>query len=119
MLANTHTLPHFSPPFPTRGNDTLLPFEFQFLLSNPHMARSRSLRKGKVFKPFKDIREYQSSLTPDDFPDPPHYSIMPEDVRRTMKQDMNKLTRFQVDELFRINKQYLNEYKNLKKKRKR
>jgi hypothetical protein len=23
MLANTHTLPHFSPPFPTRGNGIL------------------------------------------------------------------------------------------------
>lgn len=74
------------------------------------MARNRSVRKGKVFKPFKDRREYQTAFSPDDFPDPPHYSIMPEDVRQMMKQDINGLTRVQLDELFRISKQYRKEY---------
>lgn len=74
------------------------------------MARNRSVRKGKVFKPFKDRREYQTALSPDDFSDPPHYSIMPEDVRQMMKQDINGLTRVQLDELFRISKQYRKEY---------
>jgi hypothetical protein len=74
------------------------------------MARNRSIRKGRVFKDFKDRREYQTPLNPDDFPDPPHYSIMPEDVRQMMKQDISSLTRFQLNELFRISKQYKKEY---------
>ena len=74
------------------------------------MARSRSIRKGKVFKDFKDRREYQSNLTPEDFPDPPHYSLMPEEVKKLMKQDMNSLTRSEVDSLLKINKMYLKEY---------
>lgn len=74
------------------------------------MARSRSLRKGKVFKDFKDRREYQSPVNPKDFPDPPHYALMPEEVRNSMKQDMSSLTRQEVDALLRINKQYLKEY---------
>jgi hypothetical protein len=74
------------------------------------MARNRSLRKCRVFKDFKDIREYQTPLTPDDFPDPPHYSIMPKDIKEMMKQDITKLTRLQLDEMFRINKKYLKEY---------
>jgi len=74
------------------------------------MARSRSIRKGKVFKDFKDRREYQSPVNPKDFPDPPHYALMPEEVRNSMKQDMSSLTRQEVDALLRINKQYLKEY---------
>ena len=74
------------------------------------MARNRSLRKGRVFKDFKDRREYQESLTPSDFHDPPHYSIMPEAVRKMMNQDISKMTRSELDEMMRINKQYLKEY---------
>jgi len=72
--------------------------------------RSRSLRKGKVFKEFKDIREYQTASSPDDFPDPPHYSLMPEEVKKMMNQDMNSLTRLEIDALLKINKIYLKEY---------
>ena len=74
------------------------------------MARRRSLRKGKVFKDFKDRREYQSNLTPEDFPDPPYYSLMPEEIKKLMKQDMNSLTRSEIDSLLKINKMYLKEY---------
>jgi hypothetical protein len=74
------------------------------------MARYRSLRKGKVFKDFKDRREYQPKNNPNDFPDPPHYSIMPEEVRESMKQDMDSLTRQEVEALLRVSKQYLKEY---------
>lgn len=74
------------------------------------MARSRSLRKGKVFKDFKDRRDYQSPVNPEDFPDPPHYDLMPEDVRQMMKRDVNSLTRAELDVQLRINKQYLKEY---------
>ena len=78
------------------------------------MARNRSVKKGRVFKDFKDRREYQTALTPDDFPDPPYYSIMPKEIRQMMKQDITRLTRVQLDELFRISKQYRKEY-NLRK----
>jgi hypothetical protein len=81
------------------------------------MARNRSIRKGRVFKDFKDRLEYQTPLCPDDFPDPPHYSIMPEDVQQMMKQDISRLTRFQLNELFRINKQYKKEYNRRKNRR--
>ena len=74
------------------------------------MARNRSVRKGRVFKDFKDRREYQTPVTPADFPDPPHYSIMPEAVQRMMKQDISKMTRSELDAMMRTNKQYLNEY---------
>ncbi len=74
------------------------------------MARNRSIRKGRVFKDFKDKREYQTPMTPDNFPDPPHYSIMPETVRQMMKQDITKKTRSEFDAIMRINKQYLKEY---------
>jgi len=74
------------------------------------MGRSKSVRKGKVWKDFKDRREYQTPVNPKDFPDPPHYSIMPDDVKEIMNQDMDKLTRKQVDDILRINKQYLKEY---------
>jgi hypothetical protein len=63
-----------------------------------------------VFKDFKDKREYQTPMTPDNFPDPPHYSIMPETVRQMMKQDITKKTRSEFDAIMRINKQYLKEY---------
>jgi hypothetical protein len=74
------------------------------------MGRSRSVRKGKVWKDFKDRREYQTPVNPKDFPDPPHYALMPDDVKEMMNQDMDKLTRKQVDDILRINKQYLKEY---------
>lgn len=74
------------------------------------MARKRSLKKGKVFKDFKDRREYQSPTNPDDFPDPPHYALMPEEIKKSMKQNMDLLTRQEVDALLRLNKQYLKEY---------
>ena len=74
------------------------------------MARSRSVRKGKVWKNFKDKREYQTPVNPKDFPDPPHYVLMPDDVKQMVNQDMSKLTRQQVDDILRINKQYLKEY---------
>lgn len=74
------------------------------------MARSRSLRKGKVFKDFKDRREYRDPQRPEDFPDPPHYSIMPEDVKKSIKQDMNCLTRAEVDVLLKLNNKYFKEY---------
>lgn len=78
------------------------------------MARSRSLRKGKVFKDFKDRREYRDPQRPEDFPDPPHYSIMPEDVKKSMKQDMNCLTREKVDVLLKLSNKYLKEYNRKK-----
>ena len=81
------------------------------------MARNRSVRKGKVFKPFKDRREYQTALSPDDFPDPPHYSIMPEDIRKIMMQDITYLTRKQLDEMSRISKQYKKEFNRRKHSR--
>jgi hypothetical protein len=74
------------------------------------MARYRSLRKGKVFKPFKDRRDYQSPVDLNNFLDPPHYKLMPEDVKQKLNQDMNKLSRAEVDELMRMNKKYLKEY---------
>lgn len=74
------------------------------------MARNRSVRKGKVFKDFKDRREYQSKSNPTDYPDPPHYELMPDDVKKLMKQNMNCLTRQEVDALLSISKQYLKEY---------
>lgn len=78
------------------------------------MARSRSLRKGKVFKDFKDRREYRDPQKPADFPDPPHYSIMPENVRESMKQDMNSLTRAEIDVLLKLSNDYLKEYNRRK-----
>ena len=78
------------------------------------MARSRSLRKGKVFKDFKDRREYRDPQKPEDFPDPPHYSIMPEKVRESMKQDMNSLTRAEIDVLLKLSNDYLKEYNRKK-----
>jgi hypothetical protein len=63
-----------------------------------------------VFKDFKDRREYQTPVSPVDFPDPPHYSIMPEAVQRMMKQDITKMPRSELDAMMRINKQYLKEY---------
>ena len=79
----------------------------------------RSVRKGRVFKDFKDRREYQDRLSPDDFPDPPHFSIMPKEIQLQLKQDITKMTRPQLDALLRLNKQYEKEYnkKNNRKKR--
>jgi hypothetical protein len=78
------------------------------------MARSRSVRKGKVWKDFKDRKEYQTPVSSKDFSDPPHYSLMPDDVKQMLNQDMSKLTRKQVDDILRINKQYLKEYNRQK-----
>jgi hypothetical protein len=77
----------------------------------------KSLRKGRVFKDFKDRREFQTPLTQDDFPDPPHYELMPEDVKNKMKQDFNLLTRAQVDALLSINRQYIKQYNILQNKK--
>ena len=74
------------------------------------MGRYRSVRKGKVWKDFKDRREFQTPANPKNFPDPPHYALMPDDVREMLNQDMSKLTRNQVDDIMRINKQYVKEY---------
>jgi hypothetical protein len=74
------------------------------------MGRYRSVRKGKVWKDFKDRREFQTPVNPKDFPDPPHYALMPDDVREMLNQDMSKLTRKQIDDIMRINKQYVKEY---------
>lgn len=91
--------------------------------SNPacpiKMAKKvKSLGKGRVFKDFKDRREYQTPLMPDDFPDPPHYVLMPDEVKKQMKQDFSLLTRAQVDALLSINKKYKKEYNILKNTKK-
>jgi len=74
------------------------------------MGRYRSVRKGKVWKDFKDRREFQTPANPKDFPDPPHFAIMPDDVKQIFNQDITKLTRNQVDDMMRINKQYQKQY---------
>ena len=90
------------------------------LIEGIDMAKKvRSVRKGRVFKDFKDRREYQTPLTPDDFPDPPHFSLLPFQVREKLKQDITKMTRSELDALLRINKQCEKEYNKKNSKRKK